>query len=69
MSTCVYDNPNTMRREYWCDGELSGYFTAEFLDQASEMITITRKNAPNLQPFQPGAMRGDSTAMKKAPIS
>ena len=31
MKTCVYDNPITMARECWCDGELKLHYQAEFL--------------------------------------
>ena len=66
MTTCIYDNPVTERREYWNNKKLTGWYTAEFLNQSDNIL-------PNLKPtarlhicrFFPGRIIGDSNAIKQ----
>lgn len=60
--TCIYDNPEASRREYWRDGKLVGWYTVEFLDQADKILTITKKMEKHLRKFQPGFLLGDPEA-------
>jgi hypothetical protein len=47
MNVCVYDNPETMRRECWNNGELQWFITAEMLllkeDFISKMETVVEE--------------------------
>jgi len=61
--TCIYDNPQAFRREYWRDGKLVGWYTKEFLDQADKILTITKKMEVHLRKFQPGSFIGNTEAM------
>lgn len=63
--TCMYDNPVALRREYWRDGKLVGYYTKEFLDQAHKILTVTKKMEKHLRNFQDGALLGDPEARPK----
>lgn len=57
MMHCVYDNPKTFCREYWEDGELIGFATAE------TVIAINRFE--ERIPWQPGKiLRGNAMALK-----
>jgi len=60
---CVYDNPESFRREYWRDGKLVGWYTKEFLDQAHKILTVSKEMEPHLKTFSPGSYRGDPAAM------
>ena len=61
--TCIWDNAETMRREYWRNGEIIGWYTKEFLDQAGNILTITDKMLKHVSQFQPGRLIGDRNAI------
>lgn len=62
--TCIFDNPETFRREYWRNGNLIGWYTKEFLDQADKILTIDKKMEPYVGKFQPGRILGELTAIR-----
>lgn len=62
--TCIFDNPETFRREYWRNGNLIGWYTKEFLDQAGKILTIDKKMEPHVGKFQPGRILGELTAIR-----
>ena len=62
--TCIFDNPETFRREYWRNGDLIGWYTKEFLDQADKILTISKKMEPHVGKFQPGRILGEITAIR-----
>ena len=64
--TCIYDNPQTSRREYWRDGKMIGYYTSEFLDQAGNILTVTEKMLKHVCRFQPERLIGDKQAMERS---
>ena len=61
---CIYDNHTAFRREYWRDGKLVGWYTKEFLDQADNILTITKKMEVHIRKFNTGALIGDEGAIK-----
>lgn len=63
MNKCIYDNPTSLRREYWLNGKMVGYYTKEFLDQAGNIVQISKKAAQHLSKFNPGRIIGKKEAM------
>lgn len=63
--SCIYDNPETMRREYYYSNRLVGYYTAAFLTQSSNIIPNQNKTvAFHLRPFTPGSLVGNPEKRK-----
>lgn len=58
-SQCVYDNPDLLRREWWTDGELEQWVTAECID------CLLYPNIDNIRKFNPGEIIGDPLAMEE----
>lgn len=59
---CVYDNPVTLRREWWKDGEIQGHLDIEAFADAGD----SRGCRIRLRPFKDGAVVGDPEAMVSA---
>ena len=53
---CFYDNPETMRREWWINGEMYGFIAAEML------IVL---NVKGMRHWDSGHVQGDLNAMRK----
>lgn len=56
---CVYDNPELFRREWWIDGEISAWVTAECIDD------LVYSKFENIRKFNPGEIIGDPLAMEE----
>ena len=60
MAVCIFDNPDTMRREYWCKGSVLLSVSADLISQeaahARDWPFTTRK-------FDPGHMEGNPEAL------
>ena len=60
--TCVYDNPATMAREYYEDGNLICAYTADLL-QTKEMQQIGATDVLGAGEWKPGQKIGDTAAL------
>ncbi len=62
MITCIYDNPKTLQREYWVDGELKAFTSALRI-----VATNHHPSQPSFftAPFQSGAIEGDRRAINE----
>jgi hypothetical protein len=64
MTFCVYDNPSTMAREAYQDGELVAAITAELLATASFKGGNWFPMYLNKGPFDSGRCSGNPDAMQ-----
>lgn len=60
-AVCIYDNPQTWRREVWRDGQRVASFCWTLFDQADIAKRIPFYCPPD--PFNPGQLWGDESAM------
>ena len=65
IPSCYYDNPDTMRREFWVNGELRWFITAELL-YFVDVFTPKEWKAFCKDPFTLGNIKGDPEALKKS---
>ncbi len=73
LSQCVYDNPNTMRRERYVKGEMTAFVTAAVICSKRPTPVPGLKNIQELpriitEPWESGRVIGDSEAMNKQGI-
>lgn len=62
MSSCVYDNPESMAREYYADGQLVEAYTAELLC-SEEMRAMGFTNIFGAGDWNSGQLIGDIRAL------
>ena len=69
---CLYDNPETYRRELWIDGELFQFVSADVLLHHKEELNKLLSNNSNIEyslfihPWQSGVFHyGNKDAMRK----
>ena len=66
MKFCVYDNPMTMTRQCWQDGELISTCSSEAITHAGNpTLGLPRWMLNAMREWSPGRMLGDVDAMKK----
>lgn len=65
MAVCTYDNPATMARECWQDGELICHYAFQLLPPFAKEPIPTRHFffGANIGPWKLGQMVGDAVAM------
>lgn len=64
MASCMYDNPATMMREYWRDGELVWFCSSGILEQLDDYWSkVIFGNRPDR--WQEGRIVGSAEAMEK----
>jgi len=74
MTTCVYDNPDTMARECYRDGQLVCHYTAALL--LRKLSPWENQPVPgkyfffgaNIGPWKAGQLVGDRAAMNKVRV-
>jgi len=65
MNVCTYDNPDTMCRECWQDGQLLVHYSAELLMMGPNAIRSEYYFfGANVGPWKTGQMIGDIEAME-----
>jgi hypothetical protein len=65
MKVCVYDNPDTMARECWRDGEIILQYSSSFLLQR---VQPKINFIANIGDWKVGQMIGTKEAIKKTNI-
>lgn len=64
MPTCVYDNANTLRREFWQNGRIVGTISVQFIEEsATECDSQIIFGLLISSRFGAGLIYGDYTAM------
>ena len=61
--SCIYDNPVTLRREYWLNKQLIGWYTEEFLNQSDNIVQVKPAAKLHICRFQPGRIVGNKDAI------
>lgn len=65
MAVCTYDNPSTMARECWKDGNLICHYSFELLHEFAKQPIPADKFffGANIGPWKLGQLVGDSGAL------
>ena len=66
MAVCTYDNPNTMARECWQNGELICHYQATLFFIEARIPASSFFFGANIGKWKTGQLKGDIKAMDKA---
>jgi hypothetical protein len=68
LTICIYDNPNTFRREAWQNGELVAFIAMSLLETKGFKRGDLTGLVPwylDIEKWESGRVNGDPEAMKK----